>query len=162
MFTSNNFTFRWFKHLSDATEAYKNKEGKPKNSDHSHEPEEETVQELPTSSREPTERAEAVGGNETTPVGEDVATSENNQSIVSESEKEKRLSHSESESCPSAGELLLFVQCYMIAMVEVLRDMYVEIGVRKWFALFHLQFTILKNFEWDFYIIGKKKVFSTD
>lgn len=114
MFTSNNFTFRWFKHLSDATEAYKNKEGKPKNSDHSHEPEEETVQELPTSSREPTERAEAVGGSETTPAGEDVATSENNQSNeVSESEKDKRLSHSESESCPSAGKFLLFVQFFI-------------------------------------------------
>lgn len=112
--------FRWFKHLSDATEAYQVKEGKPKHPDHNNEPEEETVQDLPSSSREATERAEPVGGTETQNNAETesavtatattaVESNQRNSSEVStEDDKEKLLSQTEgdsSSSAPSAGEL---------------------------------------------------------
>lgn len=113
--------FRWLKHLSDATEAYQIKEGKPKHSDHSNETEEETVQELPSSSREATERAEPVGGNETatTPqqqqsnLESDSVTVDGNSNqknggdTATEEDKEKSLTQSDSDTSSnilSAGE----------------------------------------------------------
>lgn len=119
---NNVFLCRWFKHLSDATEAYQIKEGKPKQSDHNNETEEETVQELPpTSSREATatERAEAVVSGETqsNAEGGEPATEEANGGgdvSSSEDDKEKRLSQTDGDgSCSSnalsAGELIYFV-----------------------------------------------------
>lgn len=99
--------YRWFKHLSDATEAYKGKEGKSKNSDHTHDAEEETVQELPTSSREATERAETIGGSDVATGGEaetSPRTDSNQNSDTCEEDKNKSLSHTESDGSLSAGK----------------------------------------------------------
>lgn len=117
---------RWFKHLSDATEAYQIKEGKPKHSDHSNETEEETVQELPSSSREATERAEPIGGSETqnntendiVTIPTDGGSQKNDDGVGSgggevatsdEDNTEKRLSQTDGDSsnnAQSAGEFL--------------------------------------------------------
>lgn len=100
---------RWFKHLSDATEAYKVKEGKNKNSDHTHDNEEETVQELPTTSREPTERAEAVGGTDTS-LGEASSTATNGEiNQRNEVPEEERTKTASSDNDGSAGKILIFL-----------------------------------------------------
>lgn len=90
-------SFRWFKHLSEAAEAYNKREGKSKRSEPTPDTEEETVQELPTQ-REQAERAESVGGSDTVSCGETEnnvpSSSDSNQrnSEVLEDDKDKRLS----------------------------------------------------------------------
>lgn len=91
------FSFRWFKHLSEAADAYNKREGKSKRSEPTPDTEEETVQELPTQ-REHAERAESVGGSEPVSCGETdtsvPSSSDSNQrnNEVLEDDKDKRLS----------------------------------------------------------------------
>lgn len=75
------------------------------------------MQDLPSSSREATERAETVGGGEpqSNAEGEAATATESNQrnggDVSSEEDKEKRLSQTEGDSssnAPSAGELEFF------------------------------------------------------
>ncbi|KAF2883485.1 hypothetical protein ILUMI_22658 [Ignelater luminosus] len=93
----------WFKHISDAAEAYNRREGKSKRSEPTPDTEEtETLQDIP-STRDVSERAEHVGGDGTTSSGETDSSgpsgdSSNRNSDVMDEERDKRLSQSDSEN----------------------------------------------------------------
>lgn len=96
------FFYRWFKHISDAAEAYNRREGKSKRSEPTPDAEEaETLQDLP-SARDVSERAEPVGGDVPNETDVDVGgpsggESNNRINDVGDEDKEKRHSQAENE-----------------------------------------------------------------
>lgn len=90
---------RWFKHFTEASEAYKSREGKCKHTEPTPEPEEETVQEL-VSVRDIEERADTVEDDSSKPQ-DDTISNENNDSdatTVEEEDNNRRLSTTSRES----------------------------------------------------------------
>lgn len=110
MLTLKNF--RWFKHFSDATDTHNRREGKtkrpepPPDSDES-----ETLQEIP-STKDVSERAEAVGGNENAPDDEE----EENEQF---SDAQEEGAAEPKEPSGSSGQLIIVLQ-FVIVKTELL------------------------------------------
>lgn len=89
--------FRWLKHFSDAADAYNRREGKTKRPEPQPDSDEsETLQEIP-STRDVSERAEAVGGTDNTPEDE-----EEDEQVFSDAQEEGAVEQKDMPS--SSGE----------------------------------------------------------
>lgn len=104
---------RWFKHFSDATEAYNRREGKTKRNREPAEDESdsESVQDLPAAHEVTAAQAEAVGGDDNAASASAEAQAEIDTGVIEDKDREqdeesgRSISDVERDSTPSPGWL---------------------------------------------------------